>query len=67
MARIAAGKVSEDWEAQYDLDTLMRASEIRKDPKRLKAAKACAKKRKEQLADQIGAVSSVQDSDNDKD
>ena len=34
-----------DWRAEGDCDTLMRAIEIRKDPKRLKAALKIAKER----------------------
>lgn len=34
-----------DYQAQDDMHTLMRAHEIRKDPKRHKAAKAHAKKK----------------------
>ena len=34
-----------DWRAEGDCDTLMRAIEIRKDPKRLKAAIRVAKER----------------------
>lgn len=35
----------EDWMAEDDMRTLMRAEEIRKDSKRLAAAKAMAKKK----------------------
>jgi len=41
---------SDDYQAQYDLDTLMRAEEIEKDPKRFKAAKELAKKRMMDMA-----------------
>lgn len=34
-----------DWQAEGDCDTLMRAIEIRRDPKRLKKAIAIAKER----------------------
>lgn len=34
-----------DWQAEGDTDTLMRAIEIRRDPKRLKKAIAIAKER----------------------
>lgn len=34
-----------DWQAEGDTDTLMRAIEIRRDPKRLKAAIRIAKER----------------------
>ena len=38
------------WRAQSDLDTLERAIEIKKDPKRLKAAQELAKERLEAMA-----------------
>lgn len=65
MARIAAGKTDKEWQASYDLDTLMQAEKIKADPARLKAAKACAEKRKKELADQIGQVAKVEGSDKD--
>jgi hypothetical protein len=43
-----------DWQAEGDCDTLMRACEIKKDPKRLKAAQRVAKERMKQL--QEGAL-----------
>lgn len=42
---IAAIKPDEQWRVESDLDTLMRAEEIEKDPKRLAKAQALAKKR----------------------
>jgi hypothetical protein len=33
-----------DWQSQDDMRTLVEAEKIRKDPKRLAAARACAKK-----------------------
>lgn len=44
------------WQAEDDLRTLVRAAEIRKDPKRFKAAQAAAK---EQLAS-IAAVAKAE-------
>jgi len=41
---VASG-TERDWRAEGDCDTLMRAIEIRKDPKRLKAAIRIAKER----------------------
>ncbi|MDO8312871.1 MAG: hypothetical protein Q7T25_13125 [Sideroxyarcus sp.] len=35
--------MDKDWQAESDLRTLVEAEEIRGDPKRLAAAKACAK------------------------
>lgn len=37
------------WQAESDMETLMRAAEINKDPKRLAAAKKCAKERYSKL------------------
>ena len=39
-----------DWQAEDDMRTLMRAEEIKRDPKRLASAKACAKKKIEEVA-----------------
>lgn len=39
-----------DWRADDDMRTLVQAAEIRKDPKRLKAALARAKKKADELA-----------------
>ena len=38
-----------DWRAEGDCDTLMRACEIKKDPKRLKAAQRVARERLQQI------------------
>ena len=42
-------KVEDPYEAEYDLDTLIRAEEIKKDKKKMKAVKKAATKRKEAL------------------
>jgi len=47
---IAATRAEDDWATQRDLDTLMECEKIEKDPKRLKAAQALAKKRLLDLA-----------------
>lgn len=39
-----------DWQAEDDMRTLVRAMEIKRDPKRLAAAQACAKKKLEEVA-----------------
>jgi len=44
-----APQTDRDWQAESDCDTLMRAIEIRKDPKRLKAAHRIAKERMAQM------------------
>lgn len=62
------GKFDEKkWAAQRDLETLIEASKIKKDPARMKACKSCAKERKAELANQIGEVSKIQDGDGDYD
>ena len=43
-----------EWRAESDMRTLMEAEEIRRDPKRLKAAQACAKKKLEATASIMG-------------
>lgn len=47
---IAMTRAEDDWATQRDLDTLMECEKIEKDPKRLKAAQALAKKRLLDLA-----------------
>ena len=50
----------DDWQAEDDMRTLMRAEEIKRDAKRLAAAKACAKKKLEDLA-LVSATQALQD------
>lgn len=38
-----------DWQAKRDMETLIEARKIKADPKRMKAALACAQKEKEML------------------
>lgn len=64
MARISMG-INKSWQAQSDLQTLIEAEKIKKDKKRMAAAKKCAVERKDELADQIGAVAKIQDNDSD--
>lgn len=45
-----AGYNDNDWKAESDMRTLMEAEAIRRDAKRLAAAKACASKRLEDMA-----------------
>lgn len=62
MARL--GRVDDkNWQARMDLETLMEACRIKKDKKRMEAVKKEAKKRKTELADQIGSVSEFEESD----
>jgi hypothetical protein len=42
---IAANVMNREWQTESDLRTLIEAEEIREDPKRLAAAKACAKEK----------------------
>lgn len=44
-----SSKQEADWRAEDDLRTLLRAAEIKKDPKRLAAAKAKAKEQMQAL------------------
>lgn len=41
--------MDKEWQAEEDMRTLVHAEEVRKDPKRLKAAQAMAKKRADEL------------------
>lgn len=43
-----------DWQARQDLQTLMECEAIEKDPKRLKAARALAKKKMAELTNVMG-------------
>lgn len=45
-----------DWQAEGDCDTLMRACEIRKDPKRLKAAKRVARERLKHIKEGVTGI-----------
>lgn len=47
---ISMRKQEEEWRVERDLDTLMECERIEKDPKRLAAAQALAKKRLMDLA-----------------
>lgn len=47
-------KSEKEWEAQMDLETLIRAEKIKADSKRLKAAMACKRKMKKAL-DKVGS------------
>lgn len=49
MANSNAIGMDKDWQAQSDMRTLAEAEEIRKDPKRLKAALTKAKEKIEEL------------------
>lgn len=51
MAKNQSKPISDtDWQAQSDMRTLIEAVEIKRDPKRLAAAQACAKKKLEEVA-----------------
>ena len=54
--RAMSTKSEAEWQAEEDMRTLMRAEEIRKDPKRLKAAKDAAKKKLEEMKAVTGVV-----------
>lgn len=49
MAKSTGIGMDKDWQAEDDMRTLARAEEIRKDPKRLKAALAKAQEKIEEL------------------
>ena len=49
MAKSSGIAMDKDWQAESDMRTLAEAEEIRKDPKRLKAALAKAKEKIEEL------------------
>lgn len=58
MANKTSGIAMEkSWQAEEDMRTLARAEEIRKDPKRLKAALAKAKEKIDELQRLQGVVS----------
>lgn len=59
MAKANAIAMEKDWQAEDDMRTLARAEEIRKDPKRLKAALAKAKEKIAEL-DALAAVAGGQ-------
>lgn len=49
MAKDTSIGMNKEWQAESDMRTLAEAEEIRKDPKRLKAAMAKAKEKIEEL------------------
>ena len=65
MGRIARNEIDKDWQAESDLDTLLMACKINKDPKRLAAAKKAAKSRKDELVAQIASVTNIEAGDTD--
>lgn len=58
MARIEMN-TPKDWQARMDLDTLLQASKIRKDPARMKAVKAMAQKNKAEKVEELTEVSEL--------
>jgi hypothetical protein len=46
----SAAYSDKDYQAEDDMRTLMRAEEVRRDPKRLAAARECAKKKLQEVA-----------------
>lgn len=44
------GYSDKDYQAEDDMRTLMRAEEVKRDPKRLAAARECAKKKLQEVA-----------------
>ena len=65
MARIGSATIDTNWQAESDLDTLLMACKINKDPKRLEAAKKAAKGRKDDLVAQIASVTNIEAGDTD--
>ena len=65
MGRVSSIEVDKDWQAESDLDTLLMACKINKDPKRLAAAKKAAKSRKDELVAQIASVTNIEAGDTD--
>jgi hypothetical protein len=57
---ISVGRDSE-WMAKADLEILLEAERIKRDSKRFAAAQKCAKKRKEELARDMGSVASIEE------
>lgn len=58
MSKVA---IDTEWRARDDLYTLTEAAKIRKDPKRLKAAKAYAKKRLQEQKQDMEATKALID------
>jgi hypothetical protein len=50
-----------EWMAKADLEILLEAERIKRDSKRFAAAQKCAKKRKEELARDMGSVASIEE------
>jgi len=47
----------DDWEARYDMETLVRAEEIKGDPQRMSRAKDHAKRQADAAAEAVKAMS----------
>jgi len=50
-----------DWRAKSDLETLLEAERIKRDPSRLKAVRSCAKQKKDDLVGDLGAITEVEE------
>lgn len=50
-----------DWRAKSDLETLLEAERIKRDPARLKAVRACAKQKKNDLVGDLGTIAEVEE------
>lgn len=65
-AKTPAVRERDEWEIRDDMRTLVRAEEIRRDPKRLAAARKMAKEEVQNLTKAIDHTTKVADSDGDK-
>ncbi|MFA6039885.1 MAG: hypothetical protein WC733_00095 [Methylophilus sp.] len=59
MARIQGMGIGKEWQAQYDLNTLLEACKIKKDPARMKAVRAEAKRMKSEKVDELTEVAEI--------
>lgn len=53
---VSMDKQESEWRAEDDMRTLLRAKEVEADPKRLAAARACAKKKLAEMQSVAGAA-----------
>ena len=56
---VGMAKSDNDWMAEDDMRTLLRAGEIRKDPKRLAAARAAAKRKLDEKKGELASMRSL--------
>ena len=65
MAKVSAVSSfnEKEWRSKQDLETILEAERIKRDPARMKEVRKIAKARKEELVNDLGAFSEVEESE----